>query len=131
MALILAWALPPLALQLAFGADLLWQNSRAVMLSIGVPTVYLILADALAIRTGTWIINPDLSLSTRVAGFPLEEALFFFVTNTMVVVGLILWTSDAGRERALAWLGRLGLPTNAGVRRSQGTIPPSPTGGLA
>lgn len=109
MALILVWALPPLALQAAFGADLLMQRARAVLFSIGLPTIYLILADALAIRTGTWVINPRLSLSTRVAGFPLEEALFFLVTNTLVVVGLTLWTAEPGKTRALAWLSRLGL----------------------
>jgi lycopene cyclase domain-containing protein len=129
LALILVWALPPLALQAAFGADLLYQRAGTVLLSIGVPTLYLILADALAIRTGTWVINPDFSLSTRVAGFPLEEALFFFITNTLVVVGLTLWTSHPGHQRALAWSGRLGLGPHGRAHRANGTMPTASTGG--
>lgn len=123
--LILIWALPPLALQAAFGADLLWLRARALLLSLAVPTTYLILADAVAIRTGTWIINPRLSLSTRVAGFPLEEALFFMVTNTLVVVGLTLWTTDEGRTRAEAWLDRLGLRARLASLRPTKTLPSS------
>jgi lycopene cyclase domain-containing protein len=108
LALILVWALPPLALQAGFGADILWHRRRQLLLSIGLPTAYLILADALAIRSGTWVINPQLSLNTRVAGFPLEEALFFLVTNVLVAVGLTLWLAPAGRSRAMAWTRKLG-----------------------
>jgi len=128
LALILTWALPPLALQAAFGAELLWKRAGTVLISLGLPTIYLILADALAIRTGTWVINPDLSLSTRVAGFPLEEALFFFVTNTLVVTGLILWTSHPGRARALAWLGRLGLGPDRQDSPASGSLPAASAG---
>jgi lycopene cyclase domain-containing protein len=129
LALILVWALPPLILQAAFGADLLWQRARLLLLSIGLPSIYLILADALAIRTGTWVINPSLSLSTRVAGFPLEEALFFVVTNTMIGVGLGLWFSEAGRARALDWLRRLGLTKGAPGSQPAETPHPSALGG--
>jgi putative membrane protein len=31
LGLILVWALPPLGLQLAFGADLLWRHSRLIL----------------------------------------------------------------------------------------------------
>jgi lycopene cyclase domain-containing protein len=130
MALILVWALPPLALQAAFGADLLFQRASAVLISIGLPTIYLILADALAIRTGTWVINPRLSLSTRVAGFPLEEALFFLVTNTLVVVGLSLWTTEPGRTRALDWLSRFGLRHSRRTSRPAGASAPTSSGGF-
>jgi lycopene cyclase domain-containing protein len=120
--LIFAWALPPLGLQVAFGADVLWRGLRGLLLSIGAPTIYLILADALAIRSGTWVINPDLSLAARVAGFPLEEALFFIVTNTLVAVGITLGASDEGRARLRGWMARIGIASDERAQRM-------PTGG--
>ena len=53
MALLLGWFLPPIALQLAFGADVLWHYRRQVLISFAIPTVYLCIVDALAIHSGT------------------------------------------------------------------------------
>ena len=76
LALELAWALPPIALQLAFGADILWQYRRLVGLAIVPLTLYLSLGDALAIGSGTWTINgvgaSALSRQTSKAGASLE-----------------------------------------------------------
>lgn len=91
LALELAWALPPIALQLAVGADVLWHQRRLVALAIITPTLFLCGADALAIDSGTWTINPERSLGVLVGGvLPLEEVLFFLLTNTLLVFGLVL-----------------------------------------
>jgi len=97
LALELAWGLPPLALQLAFGADILWRHRRLAIASILPTTVYLSLADALAIHSGTWTINPQQSLGLLLGGrLPLEEALFFLITNTLIVFGLLLiWSPES------------------------------------
>ncbi len=58
----LVWALPPIIGQLAFGADILWRYRRLVLPGIIMPTVYLSIADAVAIRSGTWTIDPSQSL---------------------------------------------------------------------
>lgn len=91
LALELVWALPPIALQLAVGADILWRYRRVVALAIVSATLYLSGADAIAIDSGTWTINPERSLGVLVGGvLPVEEVLFFLLTNTLLVFGLVL-----------------------------------------
>lgn len=100
MALILAWALPPIALQLAFGADILWRHGRLVLIGLLPPTLYLWLVDGIAIRSGTWTINPDRVLGLYLGGMlPVEEATFFLVTNVLVVLGMTLALATESRRR--------------------------------
>jgi lycopene beta-cyclase len=91
MALLLAWALPPLALQLAVGADILWHYRRPVLTVLLGATAYFGAADAVAIGAGVWTIDPGQSLGLWIGGaLPLEELVFFLVTNCLVVFGLTL-----------------------------------------
>jgi lycopene cyclase domain-containing protein len=91
LSLELVWALPPIALQLAVGADILWHYRRAVIPSIVAATLYLGAIDVLAIHSGTWTISPEFSLGILFAGvLPVEEIVFFLVTNTLLVFGLTL-----------------------------------------
>lgn len=100
LALELSWALLPVLLQLAFGADILWRWRRLAAWSILPTTLYLSAADALAIGSGTWTINPDLSLGIYLGGIlPLEELLFFALTNILVTFGLILALSRQSQAR--------------------------------
>ena len=100
MALLLAWALPPLMLQLAFGADILWRYRRIVFLSIIPLTLYLITADALAISFGTWTIDPAQSFNIFIAGtLPIEEFAFFLMTNTLLTSGIVLIWAEESHER--------------------------------
>lgn len=91
LALILVWALPPIMLQTAFGADILWRHRKLVAATLLPPLIYLSIADALAINAGTWTISPTQSLNIYLAGqLPIEEFIFFLITNTLVVFGVIL-----------------------------------------
>jgi lycopene cyclase domain-containing protein len=100
LALELVWALPPIALQLGFGADILWRYRRLVLLSIVPLTLYLSLADALAINWGTWTIDPAQSLNVYLGGvLPVEEFIFFLLTNTLVTFGVILVWAEASHYR--------------------------------
>jgi lycopene cyclase domain-containing protein len=108
LALELAWALPPIALQLGFGADILWRYRRLVFLSIVPLTLYLSTADALAIGWGTWTIDPAQSLNVFLGGvLPIEEFIFFFLTNTLLTFGIVLVWARASHERIFVILGRL------------------------
>jgi len=49
------------------------------------------LADNYAISDGIWHINPEHIIGLQVASLPLEEAIFFLVTNMMVAQGIILF----------------------------------------
>jgi lycopene cyclase domain-containing protein len=103
LSLILIWALPPVLLQLAFGADILWRWRQLVLWSIAPLTLYLCAADAIAIRSGTWTIDPAQSTGLFVGGLPVEEAVFFLSTNTLLVFGmtLVLSTQSLNRVRPL------------------------------
>ena len=87
--LILAWAAPVLAGLWFYGGGEIWPRRRACLAALAAPTLYLWIADAIAIRLGIWSIDPRLSTGIAVAGLPVEEALFFLVTNLLVVFGLI------------------------------------------
>ncbi len=91
LALILAWALPPILLQLAYGADLLWHQRRLVVLAILPLFLYLSAADSLAISSGTWAIDPAQSTGILLGALPLEEAVFFLLTVVLIVFGLTLF----------------------------------------
>lgn len=99
----LAWALPPIMLQLAVGADILWQHRRQVGLALGSLSLYLILADSIAIRAGTWVIDPAQSLPWRILHMPIEEIVFFTLTNTLVMFGLALWYAPETKARLGEW----------------------------
>jgi lycopene cyclase domain-containing protein len=87
---VLAWAAPVLALQWAFGWPYLWRARRAVAVGVAVPTAYLWLADAVALRVGVWVLAERYTTGLAVGGLPVEEATFFLVTNLFVVQGLVL-----------------------------------------
>ncbi len=119
LALELSWALLPIVLQMAFGGDILWHYRKLVLLALLPPWLYLSLADYSAIGLGTWIIDPEQSLGIGINHLPLEEILFFLVTNMLVVFGTVLFMARASLARApqelLAFLHRLGRtqPTDA------------------
>ncbi|MFN8492822.1 MAG: lycopene cyclase domain-containing protein [Caldilineaceae bacterium] len=100
LALILVWALLPITLQLALGADILWRQRRLVFWSLMPVTVYLAIGDALAIHAGTWTVDPAQSTGIFLGYLPLEEFVFFLVTNTLVVFGMILVLAQESQTRA-------------------------------
>lgn len=91
LALELAWALPPIMLQLYFGADILLRQWRLVLLTILPMTFYLSAADSIAIGAGTWTIDPAQSVGLLLWGtLPVEEFVFFLLTTVLVTFGLTL-----------------------------------------
>ena len=99
LALELVWALPPILFQLGFGADILWQHRRLVFWSLVPTTLYLAATDTVAIGSGTWTIDPAQSTGILIGTLPIEELIFFLVTNTLVVFGTILVLAKASQER--------------------------------
>lgn len=121
MGLELVWALPPIALQLAFGADILWRHRRLVALVIVPLTLYLSAADALAIDGGIWTINPVKSVDLLLGGIlPVEEFLFFLLTNTLVTFGVTLVMAEESHERIRLLRDRVRARQTARSRRSLG-----------
>jgi lycopene cyclase domain-containing protein len=101
LTLILAWALLPIMGQLAYGADVLYANRRLLLFAIVVPTIYLWLVDFLAMRSGTWTLDPAQTTGLALGGIlPIEEMFFFFVTNVLISCGLVLMVAATSHERA-------------------------------
>jgi lycopene cyclase domain-containing protein len=91
LGLILAWAAPVLAGQWAFAGREIWERRRAFALAVAVPTLWLWMADAVAISSGIWHISERFTLGPALGPLPLEEAVFFLVTNLLAVQGLLLF----------------------------------------
>ncbi len=102
----LAWALPPLLVQVLVGGDILWQRWRLVWW-VAVPVaLYLSCVDALAIHLGIWTIDPRQSLGVVIGGWlPIEELLFFLLTSALVSFGLVLGVAEELRIRTRAMSG--------------------------
>lgn len=108
LCLTLVWALPPIALQLGFGGDILWSYRRLIAGSVLPVVLYLSLADALAIRAGVWTIDPAQTFQVYLGGvLPIEEFIFFLITNTLLVFGMTLFMARESQVRAYPLLSRL------------------------
>jgi lycopene cyclase domain-containing protein len=108
LSLELAWALLPIIIQISFGGDILRRYGLLVALSILGMTAYLSASDYLAIGSGTWAISPGQSLDVLIGGvLPLEEILFFLLTNTLITFGVVLVISQEGQARVRELWSRL------------------------
>jgi putative membrane protein len=100
LSITLFWALPAILPQLLFGADILWHHRKLVFWAIMVPGVYLSLMDIVALTDTTWSISKEQTTGVLFFGIlPLEEVVFFFTTNVLIVFGMTLMLSNIGRER--------------------------------
>jgi lycopene cyclase domain-containing protein len=114
LALILVWALVPIMIQLAYGADILRAHLRLLLTVIALPTVYLWLVDFVAIRSGTWTLDPAQTLGIALGStLVVEEMIFFLVTNTLIGFGIVLALAGASQSRAKGILTRIGSAVGA------------------
>jgi lycopene cyclase domain-containing protein len=96
----LFWALPPIIIQLLFGADILWQYRKLVFWAIAIPGTYLSLMDIVALQETTWSISTTQTTGILFFGIlPLEEVVFFFITNIMITFGMTLLLANVSQER--------------------------------
>ena len=99
LAITLTWALPAIAPQLAFGADILWHYRRLLGTVILTGAGYLSVMDALAIGSGTWTIDPAQSTGIFIGNLPVEEAVFFVITVVLISFGMTLLLADVSQSR--------------------------------
>jgi lycopene cyclase domain-containing protein len=109
MGLIVAWAFPILALMWGVGGHLIVARARILAWTVIPSTLWLWFADRVAIGLGIWDITDATRTQVDLIGLPIEEALFFLVTNLMVAQGLILLERPALDET----VGRLAGRTQA------------------
>ncbi len=113
LSLTLFWALPAIFPQMLFGADILWNHRKLVALAILIPAIYLSLTDIVALKATTWSISPAQTTGILFFGIlPLEEVVFFFVTNILIAFGMTLLLSNESKQRLSDWKSKhyKGLP---------------------
>jgi len=91
LGLILLWAVPFIILLWSLAYQLIIQLPlSSTLLPIALPTAYLWIVDTLALNRGTWVIEDGTKLGIHLwSGLDIEEAIFFLLTNTLIVFGLI------------------------------------------
>jgi lycopene cyclase domain-containing protein len=120
LTLILSWALIPVLIQVGFGADILLPNWRLLLAAILPPTLYLWLVDAIAIAGGTWAIDMAQTTGIKIGPLPLEEMVFFLMTNLIITFGMTLMASEVSKRRGramLTWLKEITNATNERMAR--------------
>ncbi len=104
LSITLFWALPAVLPQLLFGADILWHHRKLVALAILIPALYLSLTDIVALKATTWLISPTQTTGILFFGIlPLEEVVFFLVTNILIAFGMTLLLSNESKQRLSDW----------------------------
>jgi lycopene cyclase domain-containing protein len=100
LSITLFWAFPAIFPQLLYGADILWHHRKLVALAILVPGTYLSLMDIVALKDTTWAISPSQTTGIIFFGIlPLEEVIFFFVTNVLIAFGMTLLLAKESQPR--------------------------------
>jgi len=96
----LFWALPAILPQLLFGADILWHYRKLVFWAILVPGTYLSLMDIVALSDTTWSISKSQTTGVLFFGIlPLEEVVFFYITNVLIAFGMTLLLANVSEGR--------------------------------
>lgn len=86
----LTWALPVIVLQWLVAGRELWRCRRVLALTVVLATGYLASCDAFALGHGIWRVDPRRVVGLRFGPLPLEELVFYFVTNIMAAQGFVM-----------------------------------------
>lgn len=87
-----------LLLQWAAGHNRLWEARTILVVAVALPTLYLTAADGIAIANGVWMLHSSRIVNVRIGDVPLEECIFFLLTNAMVVQSVLLVGFSASRR---------------------------------
>ena len=86
----LLWALPVVFVQWAVAGRELWRWRRLLIVVVLLATLYLGACDAFALGHGIWRVDPARVVGLYAGPLPLEEFVFYFVTNVMAAQGFVL-----------------------------------------
>ena len=94
-----------------FILSLPWTNT---VLPIALPTVYLWVVDTFALKRGTWVIEAGTKYGIHLwDGLEIEEAVFFLLTATLIVFGLVAFDNSMAILNTFPHLfpGSSGMPS--------------------
>ncbi|HXT35183.1 MAG TPA: lycopene cyclase domain-containing protein [Chloroflexota bacterium] len=84
------WAMPVLLVHWVVGWRRLAPRLHVILVAALSATVYLSVADGIAIHAGIWALHADRVVGPAVDRVPMEESLFFLLTNLMVAQTIVL-----------------------------------------
>jgi len=84
------WALPVVALQWMVAGRELWKRRRTLLAAVIISTAYLGACDAFALGHGIWTVDPRRVIGISWGPLPLEELIFYLVTNIMAAQGFVM-----------------------------------------
>lgn len=90
-----AWAGSFVLIQFIFGGRKIRDNSKLIIIPTLIMTAYFSLADSISIGNGIWSFDPEQTIGTKVGNVPLEEILFFFMTNLLVTEAMVLFLNQS------------------------------------
>ncbi len=91
LGLILVWFAPVIGIMWAFQGPAFWEVRSAAVPAVGLVTLYLWVADRVAIGVGIWAISDRYTVGLNPLGLPIEEATFFLLATVLSVCGLLLF----------------------------------------
>lgn len=89
LVLLLVWVLV-LGFQWLIGWKKLWQGRQNWLWIVIGASIYLSLADGVALRQRIWFFHPAFLIGWSIGNVPVEELLFFVLMTAMIVQGFIL-----------------------------------------
>lgn len=89
-----SWAGLFIIIQLAFGWKKIRHNLSLIVVPTLVMTIYFSLADSISIGNGIWGFDPEQTIGTKVGNVPLEEILFFLMTNILITEAMVLFLNQ-------------------------------------
>jgi lycopene cyclase domain-containing protein len=113
LGLILIWAGPVLAAQAFVVAAPLVRHWKGITRALLLTTLYLCIADRIAIGAGIWSIAVPTSTGLTIAGLPIEEVVFFLLTDVLVLQGLLLFLFPQDVRSAFKPSARRGIRDTA------------------
>ncbi len=91
LGLVLVWFAPMIGLMWAFQGPAIWGVRVAAAPTVALVTLYLWVADRVAIGVGIWTISDRYTVGVTPLGLPIEEATFFLLATVLSVCGLLLF----------------------------------------
>lgn len=95
----LGWGLPVVVLQWAAGWRLLRRHGAVLVRAIALSTAYLVAVDSIAIHNRIWTLHAGRIVGLALGNVPVEELIFFLLTNCMVAQSVVLVRHWGERRR--------------------------------
>lgn len=86
-----SWAGTFILIQFVFGRKKIIHNIKLIIVPTIIMTVYFSLADSISIGNGIWHFDPLQTIGTKIGNVPIEEILFFMMTNLLITEAMVLF----------------------------------------